>query len=112
MSILTERIRTHFTGLSSRKIEVPEWGENGAPLVIYARRKNLERAGAIAAAYDKGAAEGMVEALIQLAGDEHGKPIFDRKDRLDLLRFAASDVSVRIANFLTDEPTIAEAEKN
>lgn len=110
MSVLTERIRQHFSGLSQRKIEVPEWGDESGPLVIYARRKNVERAAAIASA--PSTAESMVEALIHLAADKDGKALFDRKDRLDLLKEAASDVVVRVANFLTETVTPGDAEKN
>jgi len=95
-----DRIKAHFAGLKPEFIEVPEWGDENGPLVIYARRRSLEITSAIGNAMDKGSGHGIVETLIQLAVDQDGNKLFKPADRLELMKCAEKDVAQRVANFL------------
>ena len=107
-----ERIKAHREAIKPRSIAVPEWGEEGKPLVVFAKPETLEDFGAIAAANEKGLDHIVFETLRRLAVDEEGKPLFKGVIFTDFKWHAYGPVAVRIATFLREPVTVADAEGN
>lgn len=100
-SPLMARISNHFRTLATREIEVPEWGESEEkPLIIYGAPMNVMAAEKIFNAVKTSSFDMFVEAMIQLARDEKGDPLFTIADRPNLRRVGAKDVVERVGSEL------------
>ena len=93
-SKLAHAITAHFNALKTQSIEVPEWGENGLPALLYfdpvtvGERIELEQ-------YEE---DYLVRVLIKKACLPDGTPAFTLADRALLLHGASAAVVSRIAN--------------
>lgn len=93
-SALVQRISAHFRNLAVRQIEVPEWGESpDQPLIVYAKPMNVMAAEQIFKAGQYGM---FIEAMIQLACDESGKPLWTIADKPQLRRAAPREIVERL----------------
>lgn len=109
---LKARIAAQFGGEELHAIEVPEWGEPGAPLLIHFRRASLRQISE--ASKLAGGDPFMMNArlIAMKALDETGKPLFKMVDAQFLLDSADPAVVARIAGAISGGVTAEEAEKN
>ena len=101
MNAILERAAAHYAAQEKTRVEVPEWGIDGAPLVIFhtgltvAERRKIFRADSSGRAPD--GPTSCVRAVILKACDESGKRLFSEMDEHDLTHKVDSDVVGRIA---------------
>ena len=111
MTSLKERIAVHFEAERIRRIEVAEWGEGEAPLVITYYPLTLDDLAVVSeldgSSFDKQAAR----IVVMKALDENGKRLFSMTDALMLRSRAAPDVVKRVAIAMLGRLTVEEAEK-
>lgn len=77
-------------------IEVPEWGDEDQPLLVYYQVPNMQTRAAISRALDEGGLSGVVDILILMALDADGKPLFAKAQKPELMRSVDPDVISRI----------------
>jgi len=110
---IIDRARLHFSASEQRHVEVPEWGDEGAPLVVYFTPLTLSEKQLIV---NRSQAEGSVAAqahvLVMKARHADGKPMFDLEDKRALLTSVAPAVVERIAETILASATPEDAEKN
>ena len=110
---IISRARLHFRADERRAISVPEWGEESAPLVLYARPVTLADKKRLHNRYkDGGLQEMYVHALIDKAEDEAGKPAFTLDDKRSLMHAVDPNVVERIAAQILGAVSPEDAEKN
>ena len=110
---LIERIKAHYDGLGRKRIEVPEWGDEHGPLVIYARPMTLREKNRIFGRAEKGASlEALADLVILKAEDEEGRKLFRPEDRLALITHAEADVIARVAAEISAVDSVEDHEKN
>lgn len=111
MSVI-DRARTHFKDQGTRRIEVPEWGDDAGPLIVYAdpltlaeRRRLFQK--------NKGDEVGLsVDLLIAKACGADGTKLFTLEDKHALLNSVDPAVVARVAAEIVTAPTPEAAEKN
>lgn len=111
MSII-ERAKSHFAAYGARRIEVAEWGEPGAPLVLVAEPLTLAEMAKLRGANKTDEHGYLVDLLIMKAKREDGSPAFTLADKWDLKNKVDPIVIARVAADIATVPTAAEAEKN
>jgi hypothetical protein len=105
-----DRATAHFSLYKTRTIEVAEWGaDDGSPLLIYVPPITLAQKQRISNYTD---IMGVMEALILLAKDEAGKPLFTIADKHALMHRTDPDVLARVVREMTRPRTVEEQEKN
>lgn len=108
MSII-DRMKAHFAGLGAQKIEVPEWGEDGRPLVIYYHPITLaERQKIMAAGERDGAVAAYADVLIMKALDAQGKNLYTIEHKHALRHSVDPDIIRRVGMQMMVVPTAAE----
>jgi hypothetical protein len=111
MSVI-DRARAHYDSLPRKRIEVPEWGEDGEPFVIHATPMTVAHSDKIAAKGNSNKAEMFVDVLILKAQDADGNLIFSEKDRHALTRQVDRHVVARVAMAILDAPSDEQLEGN
>lgn len=114
MSALIERISSRYHEDRIR-IEVPEWGEDGAPLVAYSRLFTVhdERRVVRAASGDADDPETWARVVFFKLEDEAGEPLFAGGDFARFKRTASAAVIKRIgAQIFAATPSIEDAVGN
>lgn len=110
---IIERARLHFNGDEPRRIEVPEWGEPGAPLVLFAKPVTMADKQLLHNRYkDGGMQEMYAHALVLKARNADGTPAFDLADKRELMRNADPAVVERIAQQILAVADLEDAAKN
>lgn len=110
---IIDRARLHFRADERHRIEVPEWGEPGAPLVLWCPPCTLADKRTLHNRYKDGGLQDMyVHALIMKAQREDGTPAFTLEDKRPLLTSVAPAVVERIAETILASATPEDAEKN
>jgi len=110
---ILDRARLHFRADERRAITVPEWGADGAPLVLYALPVTLADKKKLHNRYkDGGLQEMYVHALIDKAQTEGGSPAFTLEDKRSLMTAVDPRVVERIAAQILDAPDMEAVEKN
>lgn len=113
---LKARIAGHFGGADVHRIEVPEWGEAGEPLVVCYRRANLRDIAEASRLADGDQFIANARLVAAKALDTDGKPLFRMVDATFLCEEADPAVVSRLAGAITSGvPTTAAveaAEKN
>jgi hypothetical protein len=88
-----DKVTAHFDTFETAKVEVPEW-----EMTIYVEPMTLQQQSALLKKSKKtddvGAA---VEAILMLAKDDQGNPLFTLEDKPVLMRKANPDVLGRVA---------------
>jgi hypothetical protein len=109
MSSVLDRATEHFSAQGRKSIDVPEWGCTVyyAPLTVMEKRRIFKPG--LRPGDDQAVA---VDALIEKARDEAGKPMFTLDDRETLLRKVDAKVVERVALALLGGATAEETEKN
>lgn len=110
---IIEMARAHFRADDRRRIEVPEWGAPGAPLVLFAPPVTLLDKQVLHGRYKDGGIQAMyVHALILKAQREDGAPAFTLEDKPQLMRSVEPAVVERIAEAILASRSVEDAEKN
>lgn len=95
-----EQAKKHFKDKEVREIAVPEWGDEGGPLVIYADPVTLAEKNRVKKRIDRDGLEGLAFALVLKAKTADGEKMFTIKDLHDLAHKVDPDVLTRIASDL------------
>ena len=109
---LLERARVHFGDLGVKSIEIPEWGDEKGPAVIYvtpmtlAEKRKLYKTGANS---DLGV---LADVLILKAKDADGNKLFTIEDKHALLNEVDSEVLTRVAQEILAARPVDEHLKN
>lgn len=111
MTKAIERAVAHYKGLERGRIEVPEWGDEDAPFVIYWKPLTLKHRQKIYGGRD-GRPDVAVYAIIQMAEDQAGEKLFTLEDKEKLVRFTDSQVVARIADAIMFQRTVEQARGN
>tara|TARA_B100001123_G_C15336700_1_gene1033122 strand:+ start:652 stop:999 length:348 start_codon:yes stop_codon:yes gene_type:complete len=98
MSIIDNAVQ-HYRELAGQRkcIEVPEWGQDGRPALIFAKPFVLAEEQAIERRCKDDAHERAVEILIMKCTNEQGEKIFTREHKMKLMKEVSSSVVCRIA---------------
>lgn len=107
-----DRAKAHFTDLGVQQQEVPEWGEEGKPLVVYWRPMTLAQKQKIQQIGERdGWVARLADALIMLATDDQGKPLFTIEHKHALRHNVDPDVLARVVTRMMASPGAAEMGK-
>ncbi len=112
MTNVIERAKAHFAQEGPKEIEVPEWGDENGPLIIYSspmtlqdRDVCLEQAGGPNLKFH-------LYAIIRKAKDADGNPIFTKADKSDLLYKVDPSVLIRVGAEIVGTTSVEGMEKN
>ncbi len=116
MNIINNATAHYRTRLENMpRIEVPEWGDETGPAIIYAKPLTpATNARILRINREEGLDYATAEALIVRVVDEHGEPLFNSKNRTELVEMVDSDVVDRVLSKMSpaDESAVEDAEKN
>ena len=112
MSNILERAKAHFKNQTVTRIEVPEWGENGVPLIIYSTPFTLAEKDRIFKGSQEQSLKVLVDCIILKAKDDKGDSIFTLEHKRDLMNSVSPDVIVRISNEMISQPNVDDLVKN
>lgn len=109
---LIEKAKAHFATFAARRIEVPEWGDPGQPLVLFAEPLTLAEMRRLRR--ENGSDEfGYLVALVILkAKTADGQPAFTLEHKHDLQHRVHPNVIARIAGEIAAASTVEEQAKN
>jgi len=110
MSIM-DRISGRFSQ-NKVKIEVPEWGDDNGPLIIYSDYYTIKDDQAVKRFMKDDDPHGFVEIVVRKAMDSDGNKLFNLDDKPKLARKGESHVLKRIALSMMASISIEEAEGN
>lgn len=119
MSVL-DRAKAHFSSLERHRLEIPEWGDPGSPLVVTWSPLTMEERRRIYKPDKAGKTPDgtvvIVRAIILKACDAEGKRLFSEMDEPDLMHRVDPDVMARlggqILSLTIEAESGVEAEKN
>lgn len=109
---LLERVRAHSRPDTVRRLEVPEWGEDGVPLVITYRMVTLDDMVTVNELEGSAWHKQAPRIVVLKALDEAGNKLFQMSDAAELRETAAPDVVTRIALSILGGLSVEQAEKN
>ena len=109
---IIEKAKSHFKEKSVNVIEVPEWGEEGKPFLIYSTPFTLAEKDKIFKGSQESSLKVLVDCLILKAKDQKGDQIFTLEHKRDLLNSVDPDIIVRIANEMIATASVEESIKN
>ena len=106
-----DKARKHFSSLETRRIEVPEWGDENEPLVIFVNPLTLQETSTLFELSKKNEIEMLAQAIILKALDEEGKKHFNIGDKMFLMNNCDRDVVVRVAGEIMGTMDVGVAKK-
>jgi hypothetical protein len=98
-----DRAVEHFKQKPVKRIEVPEWGDEQGPLVIFANPITLREQSRLSKV-DGGDAEMLIEVLVMKALDGHGEKLFALDDKPKLRSSADPLVVAKIVSQIMAQP--------
>ena len=107
-----ERAKAHFDSLDVKKIVVPEWGDDNAPLEIYAKPLTLQETSKLYAMAKDNEMTMLAYVLIYKALDANGDQIFSLEDKQTLLTKVDRNVLIRVSNEIMAEQPEEEVKKS
>lgn len=107
-----ETAKKHFDGLKGLRIEVPEWGEPDAPLVVLYDCPSMRELHGFNEKAKGNAHLAMCYLITRQARGEDGTKLFDDADAQALYAHADPAVVSRIGAQMQLKFTVAEAAKN
>lgn len=107
-----ERAKAHFSAKEVKVIEVPEWGEDNKPLMVYSKPMTLAEKKRLFNSSKDTDIGVLVDVLILKCRDEKGDAIFTLEHKRDLMNAADPDVIGRVANQILTEPSVDDHLKN
>lgn len=103
---LIGRMKRHFADLGVQTIEVPEWGEEGKPLVIYFKPITLgEKQRLMTLGEREGYIARLADALVMKALDADGKKLFTIEHMPALRNSVDPDVLSRVVARMMASPS-------
>lgn len=113
MSEILDRAKAHFDRQELKRIEIPEWGDDeGNPAVIYSEPFTLQDKKTLVKFAKEDDLEFIVRLVIMKAIDGDGKKIFDLSDKPVLMNKIDPAVIIKIANKITESPTVEDMSGN
>lgn len=110
---IIDRARAHYASHGTQSIDVPEWGDESGPLMVYWTPITLAERQKIAnRAKDGQTQDAMAYAVIIKARDGKGDLLFTLDDKHALIHGVDATVVDRLAAAMLSSPTVEEAEKN
>ena len=109
---IIEKAKAHFKDKTVNVIEVPEWGDDGKPFLIYSTPFTLAEKDKIFKGSQESSLKVLVDCLILKAKDQKGDPLFTLEHKRDLLNSVDPDVIVRIANEMIATASVEDTIKN
>jgi hypothetical protein len=100
---LRERIKKDFDSLAARSMEVPEWGEDGQPLVVQTKPMTLEEFSQITKYAGDNEALMCVYTVIFMALDADGNRLFKLADKSFLMKGANPAVVGRLSRWILSD---------
>lgn len=110
MSIL-DNAKQHFQEKETKHIEVPEWGDENGPLIIYAEPLTLQDKQRIYKKAKEGELVSLAYVLIWFAKDKDGEKIFTIEDKRALTTAVDPNVLADIANVILEAPDVEDIKK-
>jgi len=107
-----ERAKAHFDSLDIKKINVPEWGEDGQSLLIYSKPLTLQETSKLYRMAQDDDMAMLAYVLIYKALDENGEKIFSLEDKQTLLTKVDRNVLIRVSNEIMAEQPPDEVKKS
>lgn len=105
--------KKHFTDLGMQRAEVPEWGEDGKPLVVYWKPITLEEKQRLQTIGERdGYVARLADALIMKAIDANGAKLFTLDDKFALRHGVDPDVMARLVIQMMASPGAKEMGKS
>ncbi len=116
MSALLEALRAQLKPDLRLNVEVPEWGDDKGPLVVWFKKPSLADISAARTVAKDDPVRLNLELVVMMASDAAGKALFERTDAIELMRMPGAAAGVgRIAaamGLVGDAAAMADAAKN
>ena len=107
MSVL-DNMTQHFSSQEVKVIEVPEWGEEGAPLQIYHKPFTLSEQKKLYSMSKEDNIEMLAYTLILKAIDENGEKLFTLADKPALMHKVDPYILARVAGEITSVASVED----
>ncbi|MDY6790536.1 MAG: hypothetical protein SWH54_04625 [Thermodesulfobacteriota bacterium] len=108
---IIENAKQHFQQKETKHIEVPEWGDENGPLIIYAEPLTLNDKQRVYKKAKEGELLSLAWVLIWFARDKNGENLFTIEHKHALIHAVDPAVLSKIANEIMEAPTVEELEK-
>ena len=108
-----DRAKAHFKSLEVKAIEVPEWGDENGPLIVYVEPFTLKDKARLQAVTRLGNSEAdtLVELLVMKCLDKEGGKIFTIEDKPVLRNMVDASILERVSTEIM-RVDFKELEKN
>jgi len=108
-----DRAKAHFKSLQVKTIEVPEWGDENGPLIVYVEPFTLKDKARLQAVTRLGNSEAdtLVELLVMKCLDKDGGKIFTIEDKPVLRNMVDASILERVSTEIM-RVDFKELEKN
>ena len=111
MGSVIDNVVAHFDAQEIKTLNVPEWGDDEGPLVIYTKPLTLQESKRLYKMANNSDLEVMVYAIITKALDKEGNKIFTVADKDALMNKADINVLAEVAGNILGSMTPEDAEK-
>lgn len=106
-----ENAKLHFQQKETKHIEVPEWGDDNGPLIIYAEPLTLNDKQKIYKKAKEGELVALAYVLIWFAKNKDGEKLFTIEHKRVLLNSVDPNIVADIANQILEAKSIEELKK-
>ena len=107
-----DRIKERYKAAGRKSKEIPEWGDDSGPLVVYWTPLTIEEQGVVYRATQKSGLAGLARALVLKCEDEAGNKLFGEEDYIALRKAADGKTVADVANAILGVESVAAMEKN
>jgi len=105
--------KAHFAGFGIQQLEVPEWGEDGKPLIVYWKPMTLAEKQRLATVGEQdGYLARLADCLILKGLDAEGKKLFTLEHKHALRHSVDPDVLARIVTRMMAAPAAGDLGKS
>lgn len=112
MNVL-DRAKAHFEAQEVKRIEVPEWAdEGGKPTVMYSQPFTLADRKKLAKFAQEDDLEFIVRLVIMKCENDDGEKVFDLSDKPVLMNKVDPNIIARIASAITSTPSVEDQSGN
>ena len=105
---ILQRAIEHFRSQALVDVEVPEWGEETAPLRIYAKPLTMAEKNILARSSLGNDLGILVDVIVMKAEDEDGEKLFSKTDKPHFMRHVDADVISRVAGEILRTDTVED----
>lgn len=94
---LIDQVKGHYDSKGFNSIEVPEWGDEDGPLIVYFSPMTIDQQNKLyKLSKDGNTISALVDMLIMKSESKDGKKLFTREDKHQLLHHADPDVITKV----------------